>query len=322
MKLRTNAPDYTHYRMLISFAHPDDESFGMGGAIAYYAQRGVSISLICATNGDVGTVDAAMLDGYDSIGALRLEELRCAARLLDIRDVITYGYRDSGMMGTPENEHPDCLWQADEDTVVGRITHDIRRRRPHIVVTFDPFGGYGHPDHIFMHRATTRAFHAAGDPNEYPEQITGGLAAYTPAKLYYTAFPRLPLRLLVWQTRLRGDDPRRMGKNHDLDLQAAVDNLLPTHTRLNVARYQSAWDAAARCHASQQNPRHTNSFLDRLQRVIFRHQDFTRAWPKPNGRDRLERDLFAGIMPEIRSDIRSDIGADAGADVAGNTGGG
>lgn len=292
--MKPNA-DLTGYRMLLSFAHPDDESFGMGGAIAHYAARGVAITLICSTNGDLGTVDPELLAGYQSIAELRLGELRCAAEQLGIQDVIAYGYRDSGMMGAPDNDHPDSLWQADEDLVVERIVRDIRQIRPHVVITFDPYGGYGHPDHIYMHRATTRAFHLAGDPAQFPEHAAEGLAPYQPAKLYYTSFPRLPLRVMVWAARLRGQNPRRMGTNHDLDLQAALDKTLPATARLNVAAYEDKWDAAASCHASQQNPRQLQSLVSRLGRLIFRHQEFTRASPPVNGREPVEHDLFAGI---------------------------
>jgi LmbE family N-acetylglucosaminyl deacetylase len=294
--MKPNA-DLSGYRMLLAFAHPDDESFGMGGAIAYYAERGVEISLICSTNGDVGTVDPEWLEKYETIAELRLAELRCAAEKLGIKNVITYGYRDSGMAGSPENEHPDCLIHADEDVVTGRIVRDIRTIRPHVVVTFDPYGGYGHPDHIYMHRVTTRAFYAAGNPLQFPEQLADGLAPYQPAKLYYNTFPRLPLRLMVWSVRLRGQDPRRMGKNQDLDLQAALDNHLPATTRLNIAAYQDVWDAAANCHASQENPRRNiQGFANRLARFVYRYQDFTRVHPPRNGRrERLERDMFAGI---------------------------
>jgi LmbE family N-acetylglucosaminyl deacetylase len=295
MKLANNSNHHGSRRMLIAFAHPDDESFGMGGAIAMYAQRGVAISLICSTNGDVGSVDAKFMQGFDTVGELRLHELSCAAETLGINELITFGYRDSGMMGTPDNEHPDCLWQADPDVVIGRIVREIRRIRPQVVVTFDPFGGYGHPDHMFMHQTTTRAFHAAGDPAQYPDHLAEGLEAYQPAKLYYSAFPKLPLRLMLLNARLHGEDPRRMGKNHDLDLQAALDNKLDAHARINVGAFQAAWDAAAGCHASQQNPRQTNDLFNRLQRLVFRHQDFTRAWPEPKLGEQLERDLFAGV---------------------------
>jgi LmbE family N-acetylglucosaminyl deacetylase len=283
------------YRLLIAFAHPDDESFGMGGAIAYYVRHGAEVSLICSTNGDVGTVAAEHLNGYTSVSELRLAELQCAAGELGLKEVIAFGYRDSGMMGSPDNNNPDCLWQADEDGVTGRIVREIRRIRPQVVVTFDPFGGYGHPDHIVMHRATTRAVDAAGNPAQYPEHLAEGLDVYRPARLYYTAFPRLPLQWFIWRARLRGEDPRHMGTNKDLDLQEALDRQLPTHARINVGQYQAAWDAAAGCHASQQNLRQQSGRWDALRRLIFRHQDFTRAWPEPQPGERRERDLFQGI---------------------------
>jgi LmbE family N-acetylglucosaminyl deacetylase len=293
--MKSQAKNSGDRRMLISLAHPDDESFGMGGAIAYYAASGVKITLICSTNGDVGTVDDEHLRGYESISALRLDELHCAADALGIRDVVTFGYRDSGMMGTPENQHPDCLVQADPDVVTGRIVREIRRVRPQVIVTFDPYGGYGHPDHIRMYETTTRAFNEAGDPTKYPEQVAEGLEPYQPAKLYYSTFPRLALRISLLLIRLRGGDPRHMGKNKDLDLQAALDKQLPTHARINVGSFQPAWDAAAGCHASQQNPRETGSLFDRLRRIIFRNQDFTRVVPPPRPGEPIEHDLFAGV---------------------------
>jgi hypothetical protein len=103
---------------------------------------------------------------------------------------------------------------------------------------------------------------------------------------------------MIWLARLRGEDPRHMGKNKDLDLQEALDRHLAATTRINVAPYQPIWDAAAGCHASQQNPRQTNSVFDRLRPFIFRHQDFTLAWPEPNGSTRLEHDLFEGVKSE------------------------
>lgn len=293
MKSQDN--NISSHRMLISFAHPDDESFGMGGAIARYVHQDAAVYLICSTNGDVGTIAPEHMNGHAAVSEIRLDELRCAAETLGIKEVITFGYRDSGMMGTPENNHPDALWQADRDIVTGLVVRQIRRLRPQVVVTFDPFGGYGHPDHIYMHEVTTRAFHAAGDPSRYPEHIDEGFAPYQPQKLYYSTFPRLPLKMMIMQARLRGQNPRKLGVNQDLDLQAAYDNRLPTHARINVARYQSVWDAAAGCHASQQNPRQQARRFDFFRRMIFGSQEFTRAWPEPNGRERLERDLFEGV---------------------------
>jgi len=293
--MKFNVDEPGERRMLLAFAHPDDESFGMGGTIAYYAEQGVAITLVCSTNGDVGTVDDSYLANHQSVAEIRLAELACAAETLGIKEVITYGYRDSGMMGAPENNHPDSLWQADEDVVVGRLVRDIRRVRPQVVVTFDPFGAYGHPDHIYMHRATTRAFFAAGDPAQYPEQIAEGLAAYQPAKLYYTLFPRLWLRLQIWDLRLHGRDPHRVGRNQDLDLAAVLEHQLPAHARIQVDGYRRPWAQAARCHASQENPRDSLPILERIVALLNRHQEFTRAYPPPGPHEKREHDLFADV---------------------------
>ncbi len=281
--------------MLLAFAHPDDESFGMGGTIARYAGQGVEVNLVCSTNGDVGTVAEERLNGYKSISELRLAELQCAADTLGMKKVITYGYCDSGMMGSPENQNPECLWQADPDVVEARLVADIRRLKPQVIVTFDPYGGYGHPDHIFMHRSTTSAFHKAGDPASYPEQLADGLEPYQPQKLYYTIFPRMQLRLMVLAVRLRGQDPRRMGVNKDLDLQAALDNSLPANTRIDIRGFMDKWDAASNCHASQANPRQQSGPMAWVRRFVSRNQEFARVWPEPKPGEAVERDLFAGV---------------------------
>jgi N-acetyl-1-D-myo-inositol-2-amino-2-deoxy-alpha-D-glucopyranoside deacetylase/mycothiol S-conjugate amidase len=144
-----------------------------------------------------------------------------------------------------------------------------------------------------MHRATTRAFHAAGDPAQFPED---GLEPYQPAKLYYNTFPRAILRTRVWMARLHGEDPRRWGRNHDIDMVEILTRQLPAHARINVGPYQNAWDDASGCHASQMNPRQSSSgLIDRVVRMLYHDQYFTRAYPEPNGKDRQETDLFEGI---------------------------
>jgi len=102
------AERYDGYRILAVLAHPDDESFGMGGTLAYYAQRGVKIHLVCATRGEVGEVEPEYLAEYQSIAELREAELRCAAEHLGIDGLHLLDYRDSGMPGTAHNRHPQC----------------------------------------------------------------------------------------------------------------------------------------------------------------------------------------------------------------------
>lgn len=288
-------------RLLISFAHPDDEAFGMGGAIARYADAGTEVTLICATNGEAGDIPAGFLHGQQTVSELRLGELACAAETLGIQQVYSFGYRDSGMMNTPDNDHPESLWQAPEEKLVGQIVEIIRQKRPQVVVTFDPYGGYGHPDHIAIYRATRKAFHAAGQVDQYPEQLANGLTPYQPQKLYYTMFPRILIRVSVTIARLLGRDPRRMGSNHDMDLVAVLDATLPSHARLDVRKYYDAWMTASACHASQQSPRTSLPLPLVLQRRIFGWQSFHRAWPEVNGSKSQENDLFAGCQLDERT---------------------
>ncbi|MFQ5931742.1 MAG: PIG-L family deacetylase, partial [Nitrospiraceae bacterium] len=145
---------------LAVMAHPDDEAFALGGTLALYANRGVQVHLICATKGEVGTVSPEFLAGYDDIAELRMQELDCAAEQLGLAGLRVLDYRDSGMVGTPDNEHPRALAQANQEQVVEAVSDYMRRVEPQVVITHDPQGGYGHPDHIAIHKATVEAYHA------------------------------------------------------------------------------------------------------------------------------------------------------------------
>ncbi len=270
--------------LLVCYAHPDDESFGIGSLIAKYVAEGVEVSLICATNGDAGTVSPERLNGYKSIAELRLAELDCAAQVLGFKEIIKFGYRDSGMMGSPDNQHPDCLWRAPLDEVTARIVEVMRRICPQVVITFDPYGGYGHPDHIKMHQATVAAFNAVQADAEPPQ------------KLYYAAFPRIALRIGVAVMKLLGKNPRRMGTNQDLDMVAVLDATLPIHTRINVGPYFDIGQRAADCHASQGNPRRSFPVTRLLFRRLTSSTALTRAEPPPKPGEPLEWDLFAGVQ--------------------------
>ena len=156
----------------------------MGGTLAQYAAAGVKVYYICGTRGEVGEVPPEMLQGFSSIGELRTHELQCAAEVLGLADVIYLGYRDSGMAGTPENKHPQALAAAPLEEVAGRIVAVLRRLKPEVVITFDPVGGYHHPDHVAIHHATVKAFYAASDAAQYPEAGP----AYQTAKALFPRF--------------------------------------------------------------------------------------------------------------------------------------
>ncbi|GAB4469935.1 MAG: PIG-L family deacetylase [Anaerolineae bacterium] len=290
-------------RLLVVVAHPDDESFGMAGLIARYTRENAGVYLICATNGDVGTVDPQFMEGYNSVAERRLAELDCAARTLGFARVFTFGYRDSGMAGSPDNHHPDALVTASLDEVTARVVAVIREVRPQVVITFDPYGGYGHPDHIRIHEAAVAAFHAAGDPAYHSEWIDETLPPYSPQKLYFSVFNRGWLKPIVRLMPLFGQDPSRFGRNHDIDLRAIAAQQFPIHARVRTRAYEEIARQARDCHASQlplQGTSQRLSLLNLYQRLWNwlspAEHTFMRAYPPVNGgHHQVERDLFQGV---------------------------
>jgi len=280
-------------RLLISFAHPDDESFGLGAAIAKWVAENVDVYLICATNGDVGTIPESMKNQYATVAELRLSELECANKILKFKEIFKLGYRDSGMPGSETSKHPDSLWYQWENNPE-RVTCDvvkvIRQIRPHVVITFNKYGGYGHPDHIAIQRATVKAFECANDPT----YETDGFSPYQSQKLYFNSFPKITSQLRIWNTRLRGQDPRAMGVNKDIDIVKVLENIEPVHTRIPIADYFDVWAQASLCHVSQGGGRIANT-SKLWRRLVYGKQGFTRVYPKPTRDIVDEDDVFAGV---------------------------
>ena len=238
--------------LMAVFAHPDDESFGCGGTLARYgAEPEVRVVLVCATRGEAGEISDPKLATPERLGEAREQELRCACGLLGIDALYFLDYRDSGMAGTPENQHPRALAMADSDEVVGKIVACIRRERPDVVVTFDESGGYGHPDHVAVHYHTKAAFAAAADPSRYTEQIEAGLEPHQAKKLYYTAIPRRFFRGLVEKLQELGIEiPERYLQRRDtfgLPDEACT-------TDIDVQGFWEIKQKAVQCHATQLRP--------------------------------------------------------------------
>lgn len=177
-------------RLLACFAHPDDEAFPVGGALAAHAARGIPIRLITATLGEEGEIRQPGAATRATLGAVRQAELARAVRILGLHDHILLHYRDSGMAGDPANRHPNAFINAPPAVIIERLTHEIRRFRPQVVLTFDPAGLYGHPDHIAICQHTTAAFHRAADPDAYPQHLVPGITPWQPQRLFYSARPR------------------------------------------------------------------------------------------------------------------------------------
>jgi LmbE family N-acetylglucosaminyl deacetylase len=281
------------YVLMAALAHPDDESFGAGGTLALYAQRGAQVHLVCATRGEAGQVSAECLEGFESVADLRVSELRCASGILGLAGVHFLDYRDSGMPGSSDNQHPRALAAAPVDEVARRVAHLIRLLRPQVIITNDPFGGYKHPDHIAIHKATVQAFHLAGDPALVDAD---GLPPYQPKKLYYQTMPKRALRLAVAILPLLGRDPRHFGRNGDIDIRELVEEGdFPIHARIDYRAVVEKREAAAACHASQLDggpPR--QGLLGWVWRMFGQVEQYMRAYPPPEPGLR-EKDLFAGI---------------------------
>jgi N-acetyl-1-D-myo-inositol-2-amino-2-deoxy-alpha-D-glucopyranoside deacetylase len=280
--------------LMAVFAHPDDESFGIGGTMARYgADPDVRVVLVCATRGEAGEISDPKLATPDRLGEVREQELRCACGLMGVQTLHFLGYRDSGMAGTPENQDARALAMAEPDEAVGRLVALVRSERPDVVVTHDTTGGYGHPDHIAVHRHTTAAFTAAGDPSRYPDQIEAGLAPYRPKKLYYTAIPRRYFRAVVAKLEEMGTPvPERLLSRLNGPL-GLPDEFCTTD--IGVVDYWSTKRAAIQCHATQLKP---DNFFALLPPDIMRE---LQAWEcfqlveSAAGQEEGSHDLFAGL---------------------------
>lgn len=148
-------------------AHPDDESIGTGGTMARAADEGHRVVLVFATQGEHGEVPDGFLPEGESLGARRVVETNASAAVLGAARVEFLGYVDSGMMGTPENDLPASFWQADVDEAARRLAGILDEERADVLTIYDDHGGYGHPDHIQVHRVGVRAGNLAGTPRVF-----------------------------------------------------------------------------------------------------------------------------------------------------------
>ncbi|MFJ5775938.1 N-acetyl-1-D-myo-inositol-2-amino-2-deoxy-alpha-D-glucopyranoside deacetylase [Streptomyces sp. NPDC093094] len=232
-------------RLLLVHAHPDDESINNGATMAKYAAEGAQVTLVTCTLGELGEVippGLAHLAG-EALGEYRHGELASAMAALGVEDFRQLGgagrYRDSGMMGLADNEHPGCFWQADVDEAAALLTEVIREVRPQVVVTYDPDGGYGHPDHIQAHRVAMRAVELAEAEGLPVERVYWNRA---PRRVVEEAFGRL-------RDDLAG---LPFGRSAAVsDVPGVVDDERIT-TRVHGGRAHTAAKAAAmRAHATQ-----------------------------------------------------------------------
>jgi len=233
-------------RILFVHAHPDDESIGTGATMARYVADGAQVTLVTCTLGEEGEIhvpELAQLAAADAdqLGGYRISELARACAALGIADRRFLGgagrFRDSGMMGTPANRHPRAFWGAELDTAAGFLVDVMREVRPQVLVTYDPNGFYGHPDHIQAHRVAMRAAELAGKEG------------FGPAKVYWTGVPRSVMEAGMREFRESAGNPFEGIENiEDLPFGTPDDEIA---ARIDAHEHAEAKVAALRAHATQ-----------------------------------------------------------------------
>lgn len=284
--------NYSGYRMLLVHAHPDDETINNGATMAMYAALGADVTLMTCTRGEEGEVLVSDLSHLasahnDLLGAHRELELAEAMKMLGVTDHRFLGqgstvFRDSGMMGSPQNERPEVFWQADVDAAATLLVDVIEEIKPHVLITYDEFGGYGHPDHIQAHRVAMRA---------------AELSDWAIQKIYWNAMPKSVLAAGMEKMKEIGSD--FFGAESIDDIPFAKDDELVTSV-IDGNEYVHAKMDAMKAHATQialDGPFFALS--NNLGLEIWGHEYYSlvrgvKSAPfDDNGR---ELDLFAGIQ--------------------------
>jgi LmbE family N-acetylglucosaminyl deacetylase len=253
-------------RLMCVLAHPDDESLGTGGVLAKYASEGVGTYLITATRGQRGRFDdKGSQPGPDIVGLTREAELRAAAKELGVREVIVLDYMDGELDRVDVREASET------------IAHHIRRTRPHVIVTFDPFGAYGHPDHIAISQLTAAAIPLAAD-------------AHRVAKFYY--FVTGEEKWAAYQAAFK-----TLTSKVDGEVRTAFAWPLWAITTTVDARdhWQTVW-RAVQCHATQMSIyKNVESLTEHDQQLFWGFAQFYRVFSLVNGGRKRETDLFEGL---------------------------
>ncbi|HUY44504.1 MAG TPA: N-acetyl-1-D-myo-inositol-2-amino-2-deoxy-alpha-D-glucopyranoside deacetylase [Streptosporangiaceae bacterium] len=300
--------------LLLVHAHPDDESIGTGATMARYAAEGTAVTLVTCTLGELGEVIPAELTHLaagsgDRLGEYRIGELAAACDALGVKDHRFLGgasrWRDSGMMGLPDNDAPGCFWQADVDEAARELVAIIREVRPQVMVSYDDNGFYGHPDHIQAHRVAWRAFRLAADPalpavpGPAASAARGTAGPWQAAKFYATAMPRSALAEAIILTGDGEPAPpagfTAVSSVDELPFGTADEQVT---TEIDGTGYLDAKAAALRAHATQIAV-HPPFFAlsNGIGRRIMGREYFTLLAGElgpaaPGGR---EADLFAGL---------------------------
>lgn len=256
-------------------AHPDDESITTGGLLARCARAGVQTCLLTCTDGRHGPVnpDLGLHPDPEDLALARAIELDAAARELGIQALHRLGYHDSGMTGSPANQAPRAFWSQPIDAVLARVVGIIRSFRPHVLVTYDPFGCTGHPDHIAAHRAAVLAVEAAGEAGMYPDAAP----PWTVSRLFYPVFPVSAMQAFISKTMEKGK-PHPMGGLDAEQINYTRADESVTH-RVNISSVYERKRAALSKHQTQVGRHYPQMYRSALARR--EHEHFRIAIDRP-----------------------------------------
>lgn len=251
------------HSLLTVHAHPDDETISTGGVMARYSRAGHRVICVTCTGGEHGEIVVPELDtpeNHARLRELRDEELRRALEQLGPIESRRLGYVDSGMMGMPQNEEPGGFWTADIDEAAGRLVRIVRDRRPQVIVGYNAYGGYGHPDHIRAAQVAVMAFERAGEAAWYPEQLADGLEPWQPLKRYETVFDLARRREMAAVLEERGipswltpdpDEPEEARQQREAQFARMSEATGPKTTSVDVSGEVERKLAAMREHVTQ-----------------------------------------------------------------------
>ncbi len=268
-------------KLMAIFAHPDDEG-AMSGTLAHYAQNDTEVILVCGTRGEVGEISDPALATPETLGEVRTRELETACEVLGIRHLEFLDYRDSGMQGTPPNEDPRALVQADPDAIRGQIADLIRKYQPEVVVTFEPFGWYGHPDHIAVAKWATEAY-----------EMVAQDADWQPQRLFHCVIPFSKFSAMIEQAVAAGlmdppDFANGIPEEQQAKTEAAVTHILAIGDQFEKKQ------GSMLAHATQFGE---DSFFRKIppemMLELWGSEHFIQVMPKVDGSGVISAELFA-----------------------------
>jgi len=264
-------------RLMVVTAHPDDESLGFGGTVARYAAEGVEVSVVVGTRGERGRFGdgSEPHPGVEQLGRIRESEMRAACDVLGVRHVRFLDYVDKD------------LDQADPGEATARVARYMRELRPQVVLTFDPYGAYGHPDHIAISQFASGAIVRAATP----ESIPGGSdEPHQVQKLYYVAWTNR-----VWEHYQGVFKAMQTKVDDEVRQSVAWPEWSVTTTTDAYDHWETVWQAV-QCHRSQMaqyGP--LTKLTPEDHRALWGPQEFYRVFSLVNGGRKRERDIFEGI---------------------------